>query len=159
MTLIKAVRFLGIGTSLLLLSLGGQAQQNYGMTEFEATGAAEAQPAFLRGLLQLHNFEYPDARASFQEALAIDPEHRQAHYNRMLSLRAQGRGDEAALGEAAFERYSIDEAAQAVTRAYRAENPGVNLMAQDIHTHELRPLAPAEATASPDRPASGGGGP
>ena len=85
MTLIKAVRFLGIGTSLLLLSLGGQAQQNYGMTEFEATGAAEAQPAFLRGLLQLHNFEYPDARASFQEALAIDPDFGMAYWGEALT--------------------------------------------------------------------------
>ena len=85
MTLIKAVRILGIGISLFLLSLGGQAQQNYGMTEFEATGAAEAQPAFLRGLLQLHNFEYPDARASFQEALAIDPDFGMAYWGEALT--------------------------------------------------------------------------
>ncbi|MDE2662252.1 MAG: tetratricopeptide repeat protein [Gemmatimonadota bacterium] len=111
---------------------------------------------------------YEAAVEAFDRTLAIDPEHRQAHYSRMLSLRALGRDEEAALGEAAFERYRIDEAAQAITRAYRAENPGVNLMAQDIRTHELRPIAPAGGAASadrsaggaasPDRPARGGGG-
>ena len=106
---------------------------------------------------------YEAAVEAFDRALAIDPEHRQAHYNRMLSLRALGREAEAALGQAAFERYGIDEAAQALTRNYRAENPGVNLMAQDIHTHELRPVVPAgssartEASAEAVRPAGGGG--
>ena len=85
MTLFKTIRFLGVGISLLCLSVGGQAQENYGVTEFEATGAAEAQPAFLRGLLQLHNFEYPDARASFQEALAIDPDFGMAYWGEALS--------------------------------------------------------------------------
>ena len=69
----------------VILSLAVQAQENYGMTEFEATGAAEAQPAFLRGLLQLHNFEYPDARASFQEALAIDPDFGMAYWGEALT--------------------------------------------------------------------------
>ncbi len=81
---------------------------------------------------------YGEAVDAFDRALEIDPEHRQAHYNRMLSLRALGRSDEASLAEAAFERYSVDEAASAITRAYRAENPGVNLMAQAIHTHDVR---------------------
>lgn len=82
--------------------------------------------------------DYPGAIAAFDAVLKIDPEHREAHYNRMLSLRAiGGREEEAALAEAAFERYGIDEAASALTRAYRTENPGVNLMAQPIHTHEL----------------------
>ncbi len=95
---------------------------------------------------------YPEAIEAFDHVLDIDPEHREAHYNRMLSLRALGRGEEASLAEAAFARYSIDEAAQALTRAYRAENPGVNLMAQAIHTHEL-PVAAASGT-----PGRAGGG-
>ena len=55
----------------------------------------------------------------------------------MLSLRAVGRQEEAALAEAAFERYRIDEAAAALGLRFRAENPGVNLMATPIHTHDL----------------------
>lgn len=78
-------RIFGLTLGSVLLSLAAHAQQDYGMTEFEATGAAEAQPAFLRGLLQLHNFEYPDARASFQEALAIDPDFGMAYWGEALT--------------------------------------------------------------------------
>ena len=85
MTPAQTARFLGFSVFLLILSAAGQAQQNYGMTEFDASGSAEAQPAFLRGLLQLHNFEYPDARASFQEALAIDPEFTMAYWGEALT--------------------------------------------------------------------------
>ena len=75
-------------------------------------------------------------------------EDRQTHYNRMLALRALGRDGEAARAEAAFERYRIDEAALALTRAYREHNPGVNLMAQAIRMHDLEVLV--SETASED---------
>ena len=81
----KIARVLASIMASVMLSPAVQAQENYGMTEFEATGAAEAQPAFLRGLLQLHNFEYPDARASFQEALAIDPDFGMAYWGEALT--------------------------------------------------------------------------
>ena len=81
----KTARALVLILGSVVLSLSVQAQENYGMTEFEATGAAEAQPAFLRGLLQLHNFEYPDARASFREALAIDPDFGMAYWGEALT--------------------------------------------------------------------------
>ena len=81
----NTVRFLALTVGSLILSMATQAQQNYGVTEFDATGAAEAQPAFVRGLLQLHNFEFPDARASFQEALAIDPDFAMAYWGEALT--------------------------------------------------------------------------
>ena len=90
---------------------------------------------------------YPEAIEAFDRVLEIDPEQREAHYNRMLSLRALGREEDASLAEAAFERYGIDEAASALTRAYRAGNPGVNLMAQSIHTHELPVASAADVSA------------
>lgn len=96
--------------------------------------------------------QYEPALDALDAVLEIDPEHRDAHYNRMLALRALGRVEQAAIAEAAFRRYSIDESAAAITRAYRAENPGVNLMAQPIHAHEL---APPPDLAS--RSAGGGG--
>lgn len=37
----------------------------YGVTDFEATGSPEAYPVFLRGLLQLRNFEFEDAGALY----------------------------------------------------------------------------------------------
>ena len=85
MRMMKTTRFLALVMGFAALSPVAQAQQNYGVTEFEATGAAEAQPAFLRGLLQLHNFEYPDARASFQEAQAIDPDFAMAYWGEALT--------------------------------------------------------------------------
>ncbi len=44
-----------------------------GKTDFPTSGAAEAQPHFLRGLLNLHSFEYNDARAAFRKAREIEP--------------------------------------------------------------------------------------
>ena len=55
------------------LSLSASAQENYGYTNFEASGSAAAHAVFLKGLLQLHNFEYLDARVSFQKTREVDP--------------------------------------------------------------------------------------
>ena len=57
----------------------------YGVTDFDATGSPEAYPAFLRGLLQLHNFEFEDARASFIEAQETDPDFYMAYWGEALS--------------------------------------------------------------------------
>ena len=149
---------------------GGAHQEDgvYAASEAAYLAVLDAFPEDREAWFQLGRTRYLDQRYeaaidAFDRTLAIDPEHREAHWNRMLSLLALGRDEEAALGRAAFERYGIDEAAQAITRAYRAENPGVNLMAQDIHTHELRPLGAAATAAparrgQPRRPAGGGGG-
>src|SRR5271167_4412659 len=47
--------------------------QQLGEVSFENSGAAAAQAEFLRGLAQLHNFEYDDAARHFSEAQKIDP--------------------------------------------------------------------------------------
>jgi hypothetical protein len=44
-----------------------------GVVHFENSGAPRAQPAFERGLLLLHSFEYPAARREFQKAEDLDP--------------------------------------------------------------------------------------
>jgi tetratricopeptide (TPR) repeat protein len=82
---------------------------------------------------------FEDALLALDRVLKIDPEDRVSHYHRMLCYRALGREAEAEEAAAAYERYRIDEAAQALTRSYRLANPGVNLMAQPIHTHPLTP--------------------
>lgn len=56
----------------LLISTAAAAQ--YGDVFFANTGSAAAQPAFLRGLALLHDFEYPAAAEAFREAQKIDPE-------------------------------------------------------------------------------------
>ncbi len=78
-----------------------------------------------------------EAIEALDRVLRIDPEDRIAHYYRMLALRVVGRTEEAAVAEAAFTHYGIDETAQALSRTFREANPGVNLMAQPIHTHGL----------------------
>lgn len=62
-----------------------QAPPAYGETDFHATGAAEAYPAFLKGLLQLHSFEYEVARASFREAQEIDGGFYMAYWGEALT--------------------------------------------------------------------------
>ena len=74
---------------------------------------------------------------AYQKALEIDPEDREAYYHLMLNYRALGMEDEASKASAAFELYRIDESAAEVARQYRLENPGANLMAQEIRVHEL----------------------
>lgn len=80
---------------------------------------------------------YEDALAALDRVLAIDPEDRVAHYHRMLALRALGREAEAQAAALAYELYAIDESAQEITLAYRRRDPGANLMAQRIRTHQL----------------------
>src|SRR5438445_13118657 len=51
------------------LSVQGQ----LGVVHFANSGAPRAQPAFQRGLLLLHSFEYPAARREFEKAEDLDP--------------------------------------------------------------------------------------
>jgi tetratricopeptide (TPR) repeat protein len=81
--------------------------------------------------------DYQDAIESFDRVLELDPEDRVSHYHKMLCYKAVGREAEARVSEAAYEYYSVDETAQALTQTYRLENPGVNLMTQRIRTHQL----------------------
>jgi hypothetical protein len=56
-----------------------------GSTHFANSGAANAQPSFLHGLLLLHSFEYPAARKAFQEAEKADPAFAMAYWGEALS--------------------------------------------------------------------------
>src|SRR5271169_1265355 len=51
-------------------ALSGPAE--VGEVSFENSGAAAAQAEFIRGLAQLHNFEYDDAASHFRQAQSID---------------------------------------------------------------------------------------
>src|SRR5206468_7518361 len=44
-----------------------------GRISFPNSGAAAAQPAFIRGVLLLYSFEYDDAIDAFREAQQVDP--------------------------------------------------------------------------------------
>ena len=71
-------RMIGVFATTLLVFLlepmGRAAEQlQLGTVHFEATGAAEAQPHFQRGVAALHSFWYEEALESFQRAVAVDP--------------------------------------------------------------------------------------
>ena len=55
-----------------------------GKIEFHPTGAEAAQPAFQRGLLLLHSFEYDDAAEAFREARQIDPDFAMAYWGEAM---------------------------------------------------------------------------
>ncbi|MDQ6800098.1 MAG: hypothetical protein M3041_04595 [Acidobacteriota bacterium] len=58
---------------VMLLCTSAQAKEQLGTITFANSGKPEAQPAFLRGVLLLHNFAYPQAKDAFVEAEKIDP--------------------------------------------------------------------------------------
>src|SRR5882757_7227711 len=63
------------------LSVQGQ----LGVVNFANSGAPRAQPAFQRGLLLLHSFEYPAARLEFEKAEDLDPSFAMAVWGRALT--------------------------------------------------------------------------
>jgi tetratricopeptide (TPR) repeat protein len=56
-----------------------------GVVHFENSGTPRAQPAFIRGLLLLHSFEYPAARREFQKAQDLDPSFAMAVWGEALT--------------------------------------------------------------------------
>jgi tetratricopeptide (TPR) repeat protein len=82
---------------------------------------------------------FDKAIASFQRALAVDPEDLEAHYNLMLSYQGQGDADKAARERALYTRFKADEAAQAITGPFRLRSPHDNNERQSIHEHRETP--------------------
>jgi tetratricopeptide (TPR) repeat protein len=62
----------GVALAAGAAPLGGQSTR-LGHISFPNSGAKAAQPAFRKGVLLLHSFEYEDAAAAFREAQRIDP--------------------------------------------------------------------------------------
>ena len=72
--------------SLVSLCIAASADQSqYGQTSFPNSGAADAQAAFMQGLLMLHSFEYSDARDAFREAQNTDSEFAMAYWGEALT--------------------------------------------------------------------------
>src|SRR5215470_12033059 len=60
-------------------------QQGFGQVSFANSGSAAAQPEFLLGLAQLHNFEYPDAADHFRKAQQVDPDFAMAYWGEAMT--------------------------------------------------------------------------
>ena len=56
-----------------------------GLVSFQTSGSAAAQPYFLRGLAQLHNFEYGDAAALFRQARQLDANFAMAYWGEAMT--------------------------------------------------------------------------
>jgi len=65
---------------IVLLCTAAQGQQQLGTIVFRNSGKSEAQVAFLRGVLLMHNFAYPQAKRAFVEAKTIDPKFAMAYW-------------------------------------------------------------------------------
>jgi tetratricopeptide (TPR) repeat protein len=67
--LLRAIAMLSVGAALPVAA----SAQTLGTISFPNSGSAAAQPAFIRGMLLLHSFEYPSAATAFREAQKADP--------------------------------------------------------------------------------------
>jgi len=70
--------------AVLAVNVSGQTAQ-VGTVAFPNSGTAAAQPSFLYGLAQLHNFEYDDAARAFREAQQIDPTFAMAYWGEAMT--------------------------------------------------------------------------
>src|SRR5690242_13129890 len=68
----------------LMLSASPLAAQ-LGTIDFPTSGNAAAKPAFERGVLLLHSFEYEDAAKAFQEAQQADPGFAMAYWGEAMT--------------------------------------------------------------------------
>ena len=109
------------------------AAYNYVLKHFPGDRAARRQ----LGRTYYLDQRYEESISAYESVLEIDPEDREAFYHLYLNYRALGKNEEAEKMKKAFEYYKIDESAARAAQKYRMENPGDNLMAQDIRIHHL----------------------
>jgi hypothetical protein len=85
-----------------------------GTIHFASSGATRAQPAFLRGLLLLHSFEYRTARQAFQDAEKADPGFAMAYWGEALTYnQTLWREQDIDAARAALRKLAPDAAARA----------------------------------------------
>ncbi len=75
---------IGIMLATLVMPLAAQ-EPRLGSIAFPTSGAAAAQPAFIRGVLFLHSFEYSQAAAAFREAERLDPGFAMAYWGEAMT--------------------------------------------------------------------------
>jgi len=76
---------LGACLGVLCSAAVGSAGAQLGSVAFPNSGSAAAQPAFLRGVLLLHSFEYERAAVAFREAQGVDPSFALAYWGEAMS--------------------------------------------------------------------------
>ena len=85
----NTIRARALGLPVIIaFAVGGTARPasgQLGTVSFANSGAPAAQPAFLRGLALLHNFQYPEAAAAFRAAQKIDPGFAMAYWGEAMT--------------------------------------------------------------------------
>lgn len=76
---IAMVTLLGAATA------GAETVGDLGTIDFPTTAGAEAQQAFVRGVLLMHSFEYEDARTAFQRARELEPDFAMAAWGEAMT--------------------------------------------------------------------------
>ena len=115
----SAVRLALVGL-VLTRTLAAQTP-HLGSIDFPNSGAAAAQPAFVRGVLLLHSFEYGPAAAAFREAERIDPGFAMAYWGEALTYtHPVWNQQDAGAGRAALQRLAATRLAKAPTARERA---------------------------------------
>src|SRR6185436_2684554 len=72
--------------ALILTAAGpAPATPELGTIRFPNSGTPAAQPAFIRGVLLLHSFEYDDAAEAFREAQRVDPSFALAYWGEAMT--------------------------------------------------------------------------
>jgi tetratricopeptide (TPR) repeat protein len=59
--------------------------QELGAIDFPTSGSPSAQPAFIKGALLMHSFEYDDAKEAFQQAQQADPGFAMAYWGEAMT--------------------------------------------------------------------------
>ncbi|MFI5279157.1 MAG: hypothetical protein ACHQU1_01580, partial [Gemmatimonadales bacterium] len=77
-------RHLLVASLLAATPLLGQ-EPRLGTIVFPTSGAPAAQPAFIRGVLYLHSFEYAQAATAFREAERLDPGFAMAYWGEAMT--------------------------------------------------------------------------
>lgn len=84
-SLTAVAAFAGMWLALPTSVLAQSDAQRFGRVSFANSGAAAAQPAFLRGIALLHDFQYSEAVEAFREAQRIDPGFAMAYWGEAMS--------------------------------------------------------------------------
>ena len=81
----RVIIFFATLTLLCCKENAQQPENHLGEIKFEATGKAEAQPLFTKGMLLLHSFEYTDAAEAFVEVKTMDPDFVMAYWGEAMT--------------------------------------------------------------------------
>jgi hypothetical protein len=129
-----------LALALAALGTAGARAADFGEVSFPNSGAPQAQAPFLRGLAQLHDFEYSSAADSFRAAEAADPGFAMAYWGEAMTYnhpiwheqdRDGGRAALARLGATAEERL-----AKAPTEREKAWLGAVEVLYGDGDKHQ-----------------------